>query len=48
MGEDRPVVAAASFGLFNNWWIWILIIIAIILIFCPGIFGGFAGGYDCK
>jgi hypothetical protein len=45
MGEDRPVVAAAW---YSNWWIWILIIIAIILIFCPGIFGGFAGGYDCK
>jgi hypothetical protein len=45
MGEERPVAV----GFWNNSWIWILIIIAIILIFCPGIFGGFCGReYDCK
>jgi hypothetical protein len=44
MTDER---GCGGFGFGNDWICWILIIILIIFIFCPGFFGGFGYGGKC-
>jgi hypothetical protein len=37
-----------GFGFGGNWIWWLIIIIVVIILICPGIFGGFGGGYGCN
>mgnify|MGYP007112898726 CR=1 FL=1 len=44
MTDER---GCGGFGFGNDWICWLLIIILVIFIFCPGFFGGFGYGGKC-